>query len=118
MSMDWLPIDLLWRGALVIVPLAVLVTVVLALGVLLGFAALIGGSLTSFTDQVPRYRARVAEAHRAMLQAVQAAGFPFIPLDDSLGTEPTLMFADECHFGDNGAKRIASRIATRLSESF
>lgn len=68
--------------------------------------------------QVPRYRARVAEAHSAMLLAVQAAGFPFIPLDDSLGTEPTLMFADECHFGDNGAKRIASRIAARLSESF
>jgi len=28
MSMDWLPIDLLWRGALVVVPLALLVTVI------------------------------------------------------------------------------------------
>jgi len=28
MSMDWLPIDLLWRGALVVVPLAVLVTAI------------------------------------------------------------------------------------------
>ena len=31
MSMDWLPIDLLWRGALVIVPLALLVTVICGL---------------------------------------------------------------------------------------
>ncbi len=68
--------------------------------------------------QVPRYRERVIEAHRAMAQAVQDAGFPSIQLEDSLGTQPTLIFADECHFGDDGAERIASRIAARLSESF
>jgi len=50
---------------------AVLVTVVLALGVLLGFAVLIGGSLTSFTNQMPRYRAR--------LETI------FVPLFDVLG---------------------------------
>ena len=31
MSMDWLPIDLLWRGALVVVPLALLVTAICSL---------------------------------------------------------------------------------------
>ena len=37
---------------------------------------------------------------------------------DALGTEPKLLFADECHFGDEAAKRIAKRVAAGLSEIF
>ena len=67
---------------------------------------------------VSGYRQRVRKTYRAMADAIGDADFPLIPLQDALGTEPKLLFADECHFGDEAAKRIAKRIAAGLSEIF
>jgi lysophospholipase L1-like esterase len=39
-----------------------------------------------------------------------------VRLDDALGAEPKLLFADECHFADEGAARVAAALAARLEE--
>jgi lysophospholipase L1-like esterase len=57
------------------------------------------------------YTERVATTYRAMEAGVRAAGLPVINLELALGTAPRLMFADECHFGDEAAERIAITIA-------
>lgn len=66
---------------------------------------------------IPRYTARVRAAYRAMDAGVRAAGIPMIPMEGALGTAPTLMFIDECHFGDEAADRIATQIAREWSRS-
>jgi hypothetical protein len=45
------------------------------------------------------------------------AGLPVINLELALGTAPRLMFADECHFGDEAAERIAIKIAEEWCHS-
>jgi len=60
---------------------------------------------------VPNYAARVRSAYRAIGDRVRASSLPFVDLDDALGSEPKLRFADECHFGDEAADRFARQIA-------
>lgn len=57
------------------------------------------------------YGPRVRSAYRAMEDGARKAGLPVISLDDALGTTPVLLFADECHFGDEAADRTAGAIA-------
>jgi len=67
------------QGKRVPTGLAVLITVLLALGVLLGFALLIGGSLTSFTNQAPRYRARLETIFVPVLELLGQWGLEISP---------------------------------------
>lgn len=60
------------------------------------------------------YADRVRTSYAAMSTAATAASLPVIPLEGSLGKEPALLFADECHFGDEAARRIAAAIAGAL----
>ena len=55
--------------------LAVLITVTLALAVLVGMGVLIGGSITKFTDEAPRYRERLAEMSMPIMHRLQSWGF-------------------------------------------
>jgi lysophospholipase L1-like esterase len=57
------------------------------------------------------YAERVRTAYREMEDGVRRAGLPLIRLDDALGTEPRLLFVDECHFGDEAARLIGAAIA-------
>lgn len=66
---------------------------------------------------IPHYTARVQAAYRTMEAGTRAAGLPVIDLEQVLGTEPALMFVDECHFGDEAADRIASAIVREWSRS-
>src|SRR5262245_48887455 len=66
---------------------------------------------------IPRYKERVSTTYRAMESGLRAAGLPVINLELALGTAPRLMFADECHFGDEAAERIATKIAEEWSRS-
>ena len=59
---------------------------------------------------VQGYTERVATTYRAMEAEMRAAGLHVINLELALGTTPRLMFADECHFGDEAAEGIAIRI--------
>jgi lysophospholipase L1-like esterase len=67
-------------------------------------------------QQVPNYTQRVQEACAAMKAEVDSARIPRIELNGALGNEPELLFADECHFGDTAAERIAGVIAEELGE--
>lgn len=58
---------------------------------------------------------RIRETYRLMAVRLAEAGVPTIPLHDALGQEPLPLFADECHFADEGAERIARRITEHLS---
>jgi predicted PurR-regulated permease PerM len=62
------------QGRRVPTPIAVLATVALALVALVGLAVLIGGTLTSFTDQVPRYRARLHTLYTPLLDYLASWG--------------------------------------------
>jgi hypothetical protein len=64
-------------------------------------------------EQIAGYSQRVRVAYAAMAAQLEAAGLEQIA---TLGDEPELLFADECHFGDVAADRIARRIAERLVE--
>jgi lysophospholipase L1-like esterase len=66
---------------------------------------------------VLRYKERVNTTYRAMESGLRAAGLPVINLELALGTAPRLMFADECHFGDDAAERIAIKIAEEWCHS-
>jgi lysophospholipase L1-like esterase len=57
------------------------------------------------------FQSRVTEAYQLMTSLAGEAGLECIDLQDSLGTEPELLFADECHFGDTAARRIAAALA-------
>jgi predicted PurR-regulated permease PerM len=63
-----------WLQRKVPTPVAVLATIVVALGVLVGFAVLIGGSITNFTDQVPKYRARLEGLYTPVLELLSQWG--------------------------------------------
>jgi lysophospholipase L1-like esterase len=64
-----------------------------------------------------RYKERIETTYRAIESGLRAAGLPVINLELALGAAPRLMFADECHFGDEAAERIAIRIAEEWSRS-
>jgi lysophospholipase L1-like esterase len=64
--------------------------------------------------QVAGYSRRVQRAYAAMESEIDAAGIRRIDLSAALGDEPKLLFADECHFGDEAAKRLARSIANEL----
>ena len=55
-------------------PLAVLATLVVAIGVLVGVAVLIGGSINSFTEEAPKYRERLEGMYNDVLTWLQARG--------------------------------------------
>ena len=64
--------------------------------------------------QIAGFRSRVEDAYARMESEIDAAGIPRIGLNAALGSEPELLFADECHFGDIAADRIARVIAEQL----
>ncbi|MCP3980690.1 MAG: AI-2E family transporter [bacterium] len=59
--------------------LAVLVTVLAALGVLVGVAMVIGGSIKDFTEAAPKYRARLTEISSDVLAWMSARGIEVPP---------------------------------------
>lgn len=66
--------------------------------------------------QIADYSERVGAAYAAMEAEIEAAGMERIDLNTALGNEPELLFADECHFGDLAADRIARVIAEELGK--
>lgn len=60
---------------------------------------------------VQEYTHRVRQTYQGMKEGLHSKEIATIDLEGALGTEPELMFADECHFGDQAANRIAHRIA-------
>ena len=57
------------------------------------------------------YTHRVRQTYQGMKEGLHSRGIPMIDLESAFGTKPELMFADECHFGDQAADRIAHHIA-------
>jgi lysophospholipase L1-like esterase len=57
------------------------------------------------------YTHRVKLTYQGMREGLRSRGISLIDLESAFGTEPELMFADECHFGDLAADRIAQHIA-------
>jgi lysophospholipase L1-like esterase len=51
-----------------------------------------------------------------MASLARDAGLEYVDLQGSLGAEPELLFADECHFGDKAARRIATAIEEYLAK--
>jgi lysophospholipase L1-like esterase len=66
---------------------------------------------------IPGFSDRLNAAFRQMARKSQSAGLPTIDLSGALGHAPKLMFADECHFGDEAADRLARRIAESLPKA-
>jgi lysophospholipase L1-like esterase len=73
-------------------------------------------TLAEKEQTVAGYAARVRATYRLMAERVRAAGLPLIDLNDALGAEPQLMFADECHFGDEAADRLARGVAAAWAD--
>ena len=63
----------------------------------------------------PGYTQFVRACSAAMDAALDQAGAERIELDGALGGEPRLLFADECHFGDEAAAMVARTIADGLA---
>ena len=59
--------------------LAVLVTIIVALGVLVAIAVLVGGSIQEFTREAPKYRARLGQMYEQFLAWSEAQGIPVPP---------------------------------------
>ena len=59
--------------------LAVLVTIIVALGVLVAIAVLVGGSIQEFMREAPKYRARLAQMYQHLLEWSEAQGIPVPP---------------------------------------
>jgi lysophospholipase L1-like esterase len=60
---------------------------------------------------IPGYTERVRRTYRRIEEQLRAAAIPFLDLNAALGEQPRLLFADECHFGDEAADDLAGRIA-------
>ena len=65
-------------------PLAVLATILVAVGVLTGVAIVIGDSIKDFTVEAPKYKARLDVMFRGVIENLQARG---INLSDALTTD-------------------------------
>jgi len=63
-------------------PLAVPATIIVALAVLVGIAAVIGGSIKGFTDQAPKYKQNLDQVVTGVQQWIEARG---LALPDPLG---------------------------------
>lgn len=59
--------------------LAVLITIIVALGVLAAIVVLVGGSIGEFTREAPKYRAKVVNMWAGVLAWVQAQGIAVSP---------------------------------------
>jgi len=59
--------------------LAVLVTIVVAIGVLVAIAVLVGGSIQEFMREAPKYRARLVQMYGHILDWIEARGVPVPP---------------------------------------
>jgi len=59
--------------------LAVLVTIIVAIGVLVTIAVLVGGSIQEFMREAPKYRARLGQMYAQILQWFEALGMPVPP---------------------------------------
>ena len=57
-------------------PFAVLATLVVALGIVVGLAVMIGGSVANINDEIPKYRERLEEISDDALAKVEELGFP------------------------------------------
>jgi len=62
-------------------------------------------------QDIQGYTHRVKLTYQGMREGLRSSEIKTIDLDSALGTKPELMFADECHFGDQAADRIAQHIA-------
>jgi lysophospholipase L1-like esterase len=62
------------------------------------------------------YQSYVTQAYEQMASLARDAGLEYVDLQGSLGAEPELLFADECHFGDKAARRIATAIEEYLAK--
>ena len=62
----------------------------------------------------PGYTGFVRAASSAIDRALDEAGVERIELDDALGSDARLLFADECHFGDKAASMLAITLAEAL----
>jgi lysophospholipase L1-like esterase len=75
------------------------------------------GILRDRERQTPGYTTRVRATYQAMRKALDGAALPSIDLGGALGGEPELLFADDCHFGDEAARRLGRRIAEDLDRA-
>ncbi len=67
--------------------------------------------LAAKEKMIPGYTERVRRTYRSIEERVRASGIPFLDLNAALGKQPKLLFADECHFGDEAADDLARPIA-------
>ena len=63
----------------------------------------------------PGYTQFVRACSHAMERALADAGIDTIELDDALGEDAQLLFADECHLGDKGAEKLANALGNGLA---
>ena len=57
-------------------PLAVLATLILALSIVVGLGVMIGGSVSSINDEIPKYRERLEEISGGVITQLEALGLP------------------------------------------
>ena len=67
--------------------------------------------VTEKEQAIQGYTHRVRQTYQGIRDGLRSRGIATIDMDSALGAEPELMFADECHFGDQAADRIARHIA-------
>jgi predicted PurR-regulated permease PerM len=79
LAMVTLPLLNWLRSKNISTPIAVLVTLFVALGIVVGLAAMIGGSVSNVTEEIPKYRQRLQEISDDALAQVEAWGVPVSP---------------------------------------
>jgi len=84
LAMISLPLLNWLRSKKIPTPIAVLVTLLAALSVMTAIGVLIGGSISSFTNEVPKYKARLEGVSASVIQWFQARG---IDLSEQLTTD-------------------------------
>ena len=65
-------------------PLAVLLTLVVAASIVVGLSLMIGGSVANITDEIPKYRERLAEISGDLIAQLEAWG---VPVSEELYTD-------------------------------
>ena len=76
LAMVTLPLLNWMRDKKVPTPLAVLATLILALSIVVGLGVMIGGSVSSISDEIPKYRERLEEISGDAIAQLEAWGLP------------------------------------------
>ena len=76
LAMVTLPVLNWMRAKNVPTPLAVLATLVVALSIVVGLGVMIGGSVSSISDEIPKYRERLEEISGGAVAQLETWGFP------------------------------------------